>query len=177
MVAVRLRPIRTADADRCYTWLTDPDVTRYLGLLQPPATVDAERAWIARVIADKAQQRVFVIQDEHGRSIGTCGLRGIDQEAGCALLGIMIGEKHAWDRGYGTAATQALVEFAFSVLGLREVHLSCHHDNRRGLRCYQKVGFSVAGAVHEPRVYGGSEVHMVLKRERWRPPASGRRSA
>jgi len=174
MAVVKLRPIRTSDADRCYTWLSDPDVTRYLGLLQPPATVEAERAWIARVIADKAQQRVFVIEDERGRGIGTCGLRGIDMEAGCAFLGIVIGHKLAWDRGYGTAATQALVEFAFAVLGLREVRLSCHHDNRRGLRCYQKVGFRVTTAAHEPRVYGGSDVRMVLDRERWRLAAADR---
>ena len=167
MAVVKLRPIRTSDAERCYKWLSDSDVTRYLGLLQPPETIEAERAWIARVIADKTQQRVFMIEDEHGRSIGTCGLRGIDHEAGCAFLGIMIGEKHAWDKGYGTAATGALVEFAFAVLGMKEVRLSCHQDNRRGLRCYQKVGFRITAAVHEPRVYGGSEVRMVMDRQRW----------
>jgi RimJ/RimL family protein N-acetyltransferase len=167
MAAVKLRPIRTSDAGCCYQWLNDSDVIRHLGLLQPPTTIDAERAWIARVIADRTQQRVFVIEDEQGRSIGTCGLRGIDREAGCAFLGIVIGEKKVWDRGYGTAATGALVEFAFTTLNLREVRLSCHQDNRRGLRCYQKVGFTTTTAIHEPRVYGGSEVRMAIDRQRW----------
>jgi len=167
MATVRLRPIRASDADRCFGWVSDPDVTRYLGLLQPPMTVEAERAWITRVIADKAQQRVFVIEDENGRALGTCGLRGIDREAGYAFLGIMIGEKRAWDKGYGTAATRALVDLAFTALDLREVRLSCHQDNRRGLRCYQKAGFSITPGELEPRAYGRSEVRMAIGRERW----------
>ena len=167
MATVKLRPIRAADADKCFHWVSDPDVTRYLGLLQPPTTVEAERAWIARVIADREQQRIFVIEDEGGRAIGTCGLRGIDRERGCTFLGIMIGEKRIWDRGYGTAATRALVEFAFTALDLREVRLSCHQDNRRGLRCYQKAGFVLSPVQEEARVYGRSEVRMVISRQRW----------
>jgi len=167
MTRVKLRPIRVADAEVCFSWVTDPDVARYLGLLQAPITVEAERAWIARAISDKANQRVFVIEDENGRAIGTCGLRGIDREAGHAFLGIMVGAKRVWDQGYGTAATMALVDFAFRSLGLREVRLGCHVDNRRGLRCYQKAGFGITQDKGEDRIYGRAEVRMVIGRAKW----------
>jgi len=167
MASVKLRPIRVADADTCFGWLSDPDVARYLGLLQPPTTVEAERAWIARVISDKEYQRVFVIEDESGRAIGTCGLRGIDREAGSAFLGIMIGDKRVWDRGYGTAATRALADLAFASLGLQEVRLACHASNRRALRCYQKAGFALNSDHRDPGVYGRAEVRMVVNRATW----------
>lgn len=165
MAEVRLRPIRMSDAERCFTWVNDPEVARYLGLTQAPATVAEEKAWIGKVLGEKDQQRVFVIEDEEGRGIGTCGLRGIDREAGYALLGIVIGERRRWDRGYGTAATRALVGYAFGELGLGEVRLSCHPSNRRAVRCYEKAGFEVVEGERGEDSLGRAQVRMVIRRE------------
>lgn len=167
MAHVNLRPIRTTDAETCFRWVNDPDVTRFLGLVQPPATLQRERAWIAGAIADKAQRRIFIIEDEQGRPIGTCGLRGIDHEAGTAFFGIMIGEKRLWNQGYGTAATKAIVDCGFRELDLKEIRLACHPDNPAGLRCYQKAGFRPSRHKPERERYGRGELHMALRRQDW----------
>ena len=164
---VKLRPIRMGDAETCFRWISDPDVTRLLGLTQPARSLARERAWISGVLADKQGQRMFVIADEHGSRIGTCGLRGIDRDAGTAFLGIVIGEKSLWNRGYGTAATKALVDYAFGELGLREVRLSCHADNRGALRCYGKAGFQPSTHRPDRWRFGVREVRMAVTRERW----------
>ena len=167
MPCVRLRPIQLADAERCYLWESDPDVARYLGLVQAPLSVEHERAWIASVLADRTHQRRFIILDEHDRPIGSCSLRAIDAAQGTALLGILIGERRNWGQGYGTAATRALLDHAFGELALREVRLSCHAGNRRALRCYQKAGFLPSHFEPPRRVFGAQEVHLAISRERW----------
>jgi len=113
------------------------------------------------------QQRVFVIENEESRPIGTCGLRGIERSTGTATLGIMIGEKQAWGRGYGTAAVKALLRHAFEELGLTEVRLSCHVDNTRALRCYEKSGFVASAHASDRAVFGRAEVLMTVDRARW----------
>lgn len=168
MASVKLRPIRSSDATICFRWLSDPDVLRYLGQPQAPASQEAKLAWIVRATADGAQQRVFIIENDSGRAIGTCGLRHISQAQGHASLGILIGEKALWDQGYGAAALRSLIEFAFHDLGLRQVQLTCHRDNRRALRCYQKVGFRRLRSDLTDRQPARAEVRMVLERERWR---------
>jgi RimJ/RimL family protein N-acetyltransferase len=167
MPRVRLRPIQLADAERCYLWESDPDVGRYLGLVQAPLSVEHQRAWIASVLADREHQRRFIILDENDRPIGSCSLRAIDAAESTALLGILIGARVDWGKGYGTAATRALLDHAFGELGLREVRLSCHANNHRAYRCYQKAGFLLS--LHEPprRVFGAHEVRMAITRERW----------
>jgi len=167
VAGVKLRPIRITDAEACFRWISDPEVTRLLGLIRPVRSVEQERAWIASVLADREQQRVFIIADEHGRAIGTCGLRGIDRKEGTAFLGIMIGEKTLWDRGYGTSGTKALLEYAFGELGLGEVRLSCHADNQRALRCYEKVGFERGARGSKSGRPRRREVWMAITRERW----------
>ncbi|MFB3881482.1 MAG: GNAT family N-acetyltransferase [Armatimonadota bacterium] len=166
MAKVSLRPIRISDAERCLRWVSDPEVQRFLGLIQPARTLDQERSWIASILSDRQHQRAFVILSETGVAIGTCGLRGVDREAGTALLGMMIGDPRLWGRGYGTAATRALLGYAFGELELREVRLSCHAENGRAIRCYEKAGFerrpAPAGRSERP-----GEVWMAIGRERW----------
>lgn len=166
MPRVSLRPIRISDAEVCFRWISDPQVHRFLGVLQPARTLAQERSWIASILTDK-HQRGFIVEDSHGRPIGTCGLRGIDSERGTAFLGIMIGEKGLWDRGYGTAATRSLLDYAFRELGLREVRLSCHRENRRALRCYEKAGFRPSRRKPERRGVRSEDVHMSAGREPW----------
>ena len=162
---VRLRAIERSDIPTFVRWLNDPEVTQYL-LMYMPMSLAQEERWFEGHLND-SHSHVFGIETEEGKLIGNIGIDHIDWKDRKAELGIVIGEKKVWDRGYGTAATRALVEFAFTTLNLREVRLSCHQDNRRGLRCYQKVGFRTTTAIHEPRVYGDSEVRMTIDRQRW----------
>ncbi|HUU53985.1 MAG TPA: GNAT family N-acetyltransferase [Armatimonadota bacterium] len=173
MTRIKLRPIRIDDAEMCLRWISDPAVHAFLGLLEPARTLEQERSWIASILTDKDHQRAFVIEIEKGDPIGTCGLRAIDREDGTALFGIMIGEKGMWDRGYGTAATGALLEYAFGELDLKEVRLSCHRENRRGIRCYEKAGFRLSTYVPERVQFGRDEVRMAVRREAWLALHSG----
>ncbi len=167
MKRIKLRPIQISDAEMCFRWISDPLVGRFLGLLEPARSLEQERSWISSILVDKQHQCAFVIEDERGNPIGTCGLRGIDREKGTALLGIMIGETGYWDKGYGTAATKALLSHAFNELGLREVRLSCHPENHRAVRCYEKAGFSRDSERALSPSTGREEVRMVAKREGW----------
>jgi RimJ/RimL family protein N-acetyltransferase len=168
MAEVRLRPIRISDAEKCFRWVSHPEVCRYLGLLQPARTLEQERSWIASILSDPQHQRAFVIENERGEGIGTCGLRAMDREEGTALLGIMIGEPRLWGRGYGTAATKALLRYAFEELGLHEVRLSCHAENKRAIRCYEKVGFGPRLRPERVSEPGRNEVSMAIGSEQWR---------
>jgi RimJ/RimL family protein N-acetyltransferase len=168
MAEVRLRPIRISDAEKCFRWVSHPEVFRYLGFLQPARTLEQERSWIASILSDPQHQRAFVIEDEREQEIGTCGLRAMDRQEGTALLGIMIGDPRRWGRGYGTAATKALLQYAFEELGLREVRLSCHAENKGAIRCYEKAGFELRSRSERQFETRREEVFMVIGGERWR---------
>jgi RimJ/RimL family protein N-acetyltransferase len=167
MPQVALRPIRLSDAELCFRWVTDPEVALHLGLTQPPRTIRDEQAWISSVLADPDHLRMFVIEDENARPIGTSTLRGIEPEEGFAFFGILIGERALWDHGYGTAATLATLAFAFQHLGLREVRLSCYSQNQRALRCYEKAGFQPVTQHWSWVPEGGADLRMSITRERW----------
>src|SRR5919107_1358942 len=68
---------------------------------------------------------------------------------GSAMFHITIGEKDVWGKGYGTEATQLMLEHAFAHLGLHRVALAVFSFNERAIRSYEKAGFRVEGRARE----------------------------
>lgn len=77
--------------------------------------------------------------------IGDIGLHGISWTSGEAWVGIGIGEREYWSRGYGTDAMRLILQYAFMELNLHRVSLEVLENNPRGLRSYEKAGFKLEG--------------------------------
>ena len=83
------------------------------------------------------------------RLIGTCAFSQLDADNGSALFHITIGETDAWGQGYGTEATQLMLDHAFGTLGLHRIALFVFEFNVRAVRAYQRCGFVVEGRARE----------------------------
>jgi len=90
-----------------------------------------------------------------GKHIGTCSLYNIGKYD--AQLGIRIGDKNYMDKGYGTDAVRALIDYGFTVIGIKHIWLKVLPTNVRAIRCYEKCGFSWWSRL----VYDGREFVMM----------------
>ena len=81
-----------------------------------------------------------------------------------AELGIMIGEKHYWNKGYGYDAMVTLSEHVFYSTALTKLYLHTLEWNIRARRAFQSSGFLEKGTVKRK---GKSFSYMELTRERW----------
>jgi RimJ/RimL family protein N-acetyltransferase len=87
------------------------------------------------------------------------------------LFHISIGEADAWGQGYGTEATQMMLELAFERIGLHRVGLSVFSFNERAIRSYRKAGFRLEGRAREAIVRDGEpfdELGMGILASEWR---------
>ena len=173
---MRLRPIADEDLPLFARWLNDPEVRYWLSMADgPDLTLESEEEWYEEMRADPATV-VWCIETEEGKPIGNLGLHAIDEAHGRATLGIFIGEKTYWSRGYGTEAIRSLLGFAFGEMGLRRIALGTDEDNARGIRCYEKCGFVREGLQRAFRLRGGEPVNgvvMAVLREEWEREARG----
>lgn len=104
------------------------------------------------------------------RLIGLIGLYTVYWLHGEAFLGIHIGERDYWGKGYGTDAVRVLLRYGFEELNLRRVSLSFLEDNDRAMRSYEKCGFRLEGRERQAWAYDGrrwDEIYMGLLREEW----------
>ena len=157
---VRLRPVEEGDLPLFLRWLNDPDVSYWLSD-RPELSLEAEREWYDEMRGDPARL-VWCIETEEGRPIGNLGFQAIDETHGRATLGIVIGEKGRWGRGYGTEAIRQALRYGFQELGLRRVDLEVDEDNHRGIRCYEKCGFVREGLLRAHRLRRGQPVNAVV---------------
>ena len=77
-------------------------------------------------------------------------------------MGIVIGEKEYWSKGYGTDTVRALLRFAFEQMNLNRVELGTFDFNERAQACYRKCGFVEEGRRREDRFIDGRYHDLVI---------------
>ncbi len=104
------------------------------------------------------------------RLIGDIGLDGIDWVNGTSYVGISIGDRNEWGKGYGTDAMQVLLRFAFAEINLYRVSLTVFEYNPRAIRSYQKAGFIEEGRARQELNREGRRwdvIYMGILRSEW----------
>ena len=122
-------------------WYADPEVARLARYQDAPMRSDEiERFFQLRALG--AESLTMAIHDrDTNRLIGSCAFSQVDGDNGSAMYHITIGEKDMWGHGYGTEATQLMIDHAFGTLGLHRVALTVFEFNERAIRAYRRCGF------------------------------------
>ncbi len=89
---------------------------------------------------------------------------------GDAWIGITIGERDYWGKGFGADAMRLIMQYGFLELNLRRMTLALHSYNERALKSYQKVGFKLEGVMRSDTLREGRRTHglfMGILRAEW----------
>lgn len=120
---------------------------------------------------EKHDDFLFMIRTlENSEAIGFIELDGVHWNQGDSYVGIGIGAREYWGKGYGTDAMKVLLRYAFEELNLHRVSLNVFEYNQRAIRSYQKVGFVIEGHEREFLRRAGRRWDMVfmgILREEW----------
>lgn len=168
---VILRAITRSDLERLCRFNNDVEV-EIAGGGDPPIPQSLERLQ-AEFDADASKGgrdgARFAIEAD-GLCIGQCALFRFDDVAQTCELGITIGDKNYWGRGYGSDAVRVLLDYAFRHRNMQRVHLTVLGNNERALRSYRKCGFVEEGRLRKHVWSNGARldlVHMGLLRDEW----------
>jgi RimJ/RimL family protein N-acetyltransferase len=148
---IRLRAMEREDVNSFYKWVNDPEVTHGLSIFLPMSTTD-EMNWFDSLAKRDQKEKPLAIEIRKGRNwklIGNCGVFDFDAVNSSAELGILIGEKSEWNKGYGTEAMLLLARHCFETLNLNRVFLRVYAENPRAKRAYEKAGFMEEGRLRE----------------------------
>jgi len=165
-----LRPISEHDIPLFLRWFNDPDVRPYLMTIFP-VTEGKERDWIENM-NKKSETEVVLMIEAKGVPIGTMGIHAIDWRSGVGTTGAAIGEKQYWDKGYGTDAKMALLDYAFNTLNLRKIMTRVKAFNKRSIAYSLHCGYKVEGRLKEQVFAHGcywDEVILGLFKKDWLP--------
>ena len=156
---------RAFASDAYLAWLNDPEVLRYRAPKSRTMTWDDMVAWLDDVPEDSRRFAITV----DGRHIGNISLDGIQMEHGTGDLGIMLGAKNVWGKGYGKEAIERLARYGFEQLGLHRISASSPNPAFNAI--VRSLGWSHEGTAREAFLCDGKRLNI----ERWAILATDRR--
>ena len=133
----------------------------------------------------KLQQEIERDLEEDASQFHLFGVRTLDDEALIgmvelfvyawpgrdAFVGLGLGDREFWGRGYGTDLMNLILRYAFGELNLRRVTLNVFEYNPRAIRSYEKAGFRHEGRLRKVLNKEGKRwdmLYMGILREEWK---------
>jgi diamine N-acetyltransferase len=161
---LRLRAMERTDIPRFVEWLNDPEVTPGISIIYPMGSEDESR-WFDGVMQTPLELHPLVIEIKDGKDwkpIGNCGFHNLDWRNASGEVGIFIGDKSQWNKGFGGEALHLLMKVGFETMNLHRIWLRVMADNERAVRCYEKLGYIHEGKFRDGEYHRGHYVDMLV---------------
>ena len=159
---IYLRPLEPAQDNHLYsTWMNDEEIRRYFSIYPTSDSRGKER--IEQLYRDAKHIIFGVALNIDNRLIGLVGLKDINPVNQSAEFYVIIGDRTAWFKGYGTEATRLMFHYGFMELNLNRIQTQDMDENVGGWRADEKAGMQYEGTLrqvilrfgkyHDVRVY------------------------
>jgi len=143
---VYLRGLERADLEGDYfQWLNDREVTKFMDSGVFPNTMEKMDEFYRNTALSSNNVILAIIQRETDKHIGNIKLGPIKWISRVSPLGIMIGDKECWGKGYATEAIRLVLDYAFKRLNLHKVTAGIVAIHDASIKAFQKAGFEIEG--------------------------------
>lgn len=140
------RTLREEDVtDEYVGWLNDPESNKYLEVRHSHQTLDTCRSFILACNADPSTYLFGIFLKSTGKHIGNIKIGFINVVHKRGEVGLFIGDKQCWGRGYAAQAVREITKYAFSELRLQRLEAGCYEPNLASLNTFLKVGYKLEG--------------------------------
>lgn len=164
-------PDPETDAEALTRWQRDAEFLRLLDSETAlPLPVAQNKTDMQAIVARESSLAFMIRTLSDDRVIGFVGLGRLLWTHGDAWLGIGLGEREYWGKGYGTDALRLILRYGFTELNLHRVSLGVFEYNPRAVRSYEKAGFVLEGRTRQDVRRDGrywDSLWMGILREEW----------
>lgn len=160
-----LRSKSMDDAEADYSWRIDPELAA-LDATRPVTLTFAEYLRYHRddVNYPSPWSVRMAIDTLNGHHIGNCMYYDISTEKSQCELGIMIGDRDYWSKGFGTDVVKTALAHIFITTELERVYLHTLSHNYRAQKSFTKAGFT---PVRDVKRDGYEFMLMEIWRKEW----------
>ncbi|MDQ6660350.1 MAG: GNAT family N-acetyltransferase [Chloroflexota bacterium] len=164
---VYLRRPKMEDASKVFQWERDDEVWKYDPKRPYSKTMTEFLPLFERnYVRGNGRQYWFIIEDEQHAPLGTITYFNIDYRLGHVEVGLGLGEKASWGKGYGSEAIRTLVHYLFTMPGLVRVYAETAIANIPSRHAFTKANFQEIGQIFDPRSSGEPWVLLEIWKQR-----------
>ncbi|MBI5223484.1 GNAT family N-acetyltransferase [Candidatus Micrarchaeota archaeon] len=140
-------------------WLNDKTINQYLEVrFAGPHTKESTIEFVKNMYEDP-DNHLFAIMLKNGdRHIGNIKVGPVNKHHNFAEVGILIGERGVWGKGYGTAAITMATQYAFEKLNIHKLIAGFYEPNIGSRKAFEKAGYKIEGNVKQKFLHNGTYV-------------------
>ena len=114
---VSLRILTIDDVDGKYAgWMNDEETTQFLESRGRSYSIEDLKSYVEKIKECKSDILFGIFENDNNMHVGNIKIGKIDSFHMHAEIGIMIGDKSCWGKGYGTEAIGLVMKYAFNEL-------------------------------------------------------------
>lgn len=160
---IYLRDIKLTDVNKDYCkWVNDLEVNQFLETRFKKWTIKKLKNYVNKIKNNSDYLFLAIILKNGNRHIGNMKLGPINRIHKFADIGILIGEKSFWGKGFATEAIKLVVDYAFNKLNLHKLTAGAYSNNPGSIKAFKKAGFLVEGIRKKQCFYNGDYVDGIL---------------
>jgi len=139
---ISLRPLEPEDIDLLYQWENNIEIWEVSNTKTP-----FSKHILAQYLKESAKdiyetkQLRLIIQNENLEPVGAIDLFDFEPYHLRAGVGILIHNKSNRNLGFATDTLQALSNYTFEILGLKQLYANISADNSVSIHLFEKSGF------------------------------------
>ena len=143
-------------------WVEDPEILEYLESRWRAYTLEDLKNYV-RTVNDGLNNFMFGIYlKENSEYVGNIKIGSINQIHRYGDIGLIIGEKSVWGKGYGVEAINLVTRYAFDEINLNKVFSGIYANNVKSIKAFKKAGYREVGTLKEHRFCKGTYVDEIL---------------
>lgn len=159
---IYLRALELDDYKVSYKWRNDPDIQNMVGGPNFFVSLEKEKKWVEAAINDNNRIVLAICLKSNDKYIGNIMLQEIDWINRTAHLPILIGDKEAWGKGYGTEARMMMLKFAFDQRGLQRIFALVLDTNEASIKLHEKCGYVKEGVLRKAVYKNGRFCNQII---------------
>jgi RimJ/RimL family protein N-acetyltransferase len=139
-------------------WMNDPDVTKYTESRFRKHTMESVTDYVKAVSGSSEDYFYGIYTGEH---IGNIKLH-VDAHHNLGDIGIIIGDKQQWGKGYATEAIKILTQHGFDKIGLHKISAGIYANNTGSVKAFKAAGYTQDGMHERTYLSGGDYVDEII---------------
>lgn len=160
---IYLREVCFSDINKDYcNWMNDPHVNQYLESRYQRWTVKKLRAYLKGIKANKDNFFFAILLKDCDKHIGNIKLGPVNRNHKYGEIGIIIGDKDSWGKGFATEAIKLVKDYAFNKLRIHKLIAGIYSKNIGSIMAFRKSGFYIEGARKKHYYYGNGYIDAIL---------------
>lgn len=160
---IYLRGLRESDLQGdWYKWFNDKEVTAFQNKGIFPNTFEKQREYFESVNRSRDDVVLAIIHDKDDTHIGNIGLHRIDYIHRHAEVGIVLGEKKHWKKGYATQCLKAVTDYSRNTLNLHRLTAYLMKGNTGSHKAFLSAGFKEEGTMFERFYKNGAYLDAII---------------